>query len=197
MSLYRNIRRSRRRGKYAVRQLGKQINTFPNWSARMTPASGAGPISEVNVYPDLEAFNNALGIYIAFEVKSTKGDRVYVRNKLRRRKDGTLPHYSELVQVRKLFESMNVVGCYPRRWAVLACKFKKTWRFMILHKWHLRLPFIGVTKKTKKTFKTLKSLIQYIENDTRVWFPLETDFVKLILERMPKTEGFLKKELFA
>lgn len=189
MSLYRNIRRSRRRGKYAVRQLGKQINVLPNWFARMTPASGAGPISEVNVYPDLEAFNNALGIYIAFEVKSTKGDRVYVRNKLRRRKDGTLPNPKELVQVRKLFESMNVVGCYPRRWAVLACKFKKTWRFMILHKWHLRLAYIGVTKLTKRTFKSLRALIQYVENDTRVWFPLKNAFIKLVLEKAEKTEA--------
>jgi len=163
---------------------------FPDWLVRLPAVSGAGRPQnptrqkrDTNVFPDIEAFNNRLGIYLAGEIKTTKYNRIYVRNKLRRRKDGTLPPIPiELVQVRKLFESMNVVANYPRRFAFLGCKFRKQVRIMLLHEWHTRLPYIAVTPSTKNTFRKVSDFIRYVEADQKVWFSPDHNFVKLILE---------------
>jgi len=159
--LRRKLRLSRRRGKYAVASLGKKITKYGNgWKCRMIPSSGSGGLSDINVFPDLEAINTKKGIYIAFEVKSSSKDKIYVNRPL---------------QIMKLFESMNVMEIFSRRWAVLACKFKKQWRFMILRTWHTKLLYIRVLKNQKKDiFPNLKSLLQYIEEDKTVYFPLET-----------------------
>jgi len=190
-SLYHNIMRCRERGKYGAKFFSRKIHEYPNWLVRIPAVSGAGrppsdseQVDRTNVFPDIEAFNNVLGIYLAGEIKTTKYNRIYVRNKLRRRKDGSLPPVpKELVQVRKLFESMNVVGNYPRRYAFLGCKFRKQVRILILHEWHCRLPFIAVTPSTGNAFHSVTDFIRFVEQDTRIWFPLNADFLQLVLDR--------------
>jgi hypothetical protein len=172
-SIVRKLRRSRRRGKYAVESLGKAILSFPDWEASMSAVSGAGEMSDLNFPPDLLAINNRLGIIIAFEVKSSKSRVVYLTNRIRRRKDGTLPPIpKELLQVKKLFASLNFYAWYPRRWAVLACKFHKSWRFMILHTYHLKFSYIKIYRRqTKNVFHRLSDLLKYVEAHDEICFP--------------------------
>jgi len=190
-NLYHNIKRCRERGKYGAKFFSRKISEHVNWCVRIPAVSGAGRppsssehVDRTNVFPDIEAFNNVLGIYLAGEIKTTKSNRIYVRNKLRRRKDGSLPPIpKELVQVRKLFESMNVVANYPRRYAFLGCKFRKQVRVLILREWHCHLPFIAVTPTTKGAFRSVSDFIRFVEQDTRVWFPLNPSFLHLVLNR--------------
>ncbi|MEM3574181.1 MAG: hypothetical protein QXQ76_00295, partial [Candidatus Bathyarchaeia archaeon] len=72
--------------------------------ARNIPVSGAGSkAGEISVFPDVEAFyNHNPGIYIAFEVKSSKGSTIYL---------------DRPSQIRKLFDSMNALALYKKRYA--------------------------------------------------------------------------------
>lgn len=164
--LRRRLKSSKRRGRYAVHRLATLINMIEGWRARPIPSSGAGKISRLNVFPDLEATNDELGIYMAVEVKSSRRNFIYVERP---------------TQILKLFQTMNLFGRYPKRFAVLACHFGKVWRFMILRGFQAKFHYIAVRRHWKKPgiFQSLEELLSILAKDTTVYFtpkPEKPDF---------------------
>lgn len=161
--LRKRIVRSKRRGRYAERALARMIAAREGWAARNIPVSGAGSkAGEISVFPDVEAFyNREPGIYIAFEVKSSKGPVIYLDR----------PN-----QILKLFGSMNTLALYRKRYAVLVCHFGKRWRFLILRSRHAKLNYMRIDRDSKtsrygRIFDSLDDLLQFVLSDTKVGFP--------------------------
>lgn len=169
------LRHSRRRGKEACLALAKLVSQVPSWKARIVPVSGAGKMGNErvkNVWADVEAFfHGQPSIMIAFEVKTT-------RRKNRRGLYRKL-YIERPVQVQKLFATMNIVPI-PKRYAVFAGKFGKKWRFLMLHSFHAKLNYIGLSLYSEKgVFKSLDDLLMFVEADTRVYFPVESEKTEL------------------
>ena len=165
----RRMKCARRRSKKACESLANMILRRPLWKCRIVPSSGAGKMDEEkskNVWADLEAFyHGEPTIYVAIEVKtSIKKNKVYIHRPS---------------QIAKLFANLNVVPV-PKRYAVFCFHKRKQWRFMILRSFHMKLNYIGLSlTSTKNVFSNINSLLEYIEKDARVYFPLEG---------LPKTE---------
>jgi len=175
LEVRKRVGRSRRRGKYAAQSLARLLVKH-GWNARLIPASGAGPVSEINYFPDVEATyiipctDPPVGIYLAAEVKSSIRGVCYL--------DRTL-------QLEKLFRSMNVFSLYQKRFAVLVAHFRKQWRFLLLGAYQTRFDFITIrlgdpfartrgNRSIGKLFTSIDGLIDYMVKDRKIWFSVSS-----------------------
>lgn len=105
------IKRIRRRGYKAERELVKRLREYGFRSVRV-------PLSAPSGEPLPDVFAVKGDCIIAFEVKAPRGGRAYFKES----------------QVEKLFEFLSIFEAYNRRIAVLAAKFPYRWIFKLIDK---------------------------------------------------------------